>query len=122
VLRDLLPDEYATFDFPDPSGVNGLRHVTTAPPQALFFMNSEFVDDAAARTADHLIATVGDESARIVAAYRLILGRDPLAEEKNEAAALLAALDGSGRQDPEHHRWSAFLQSLFATAEFRYVL
>ncbi len=122
VLRDLLPDEYATFDFPDPSGVNGLRHVTTAPPQALFFMNSEFVEDASLAAADRILSGEGDESARIDAAYRLLLGRDPDAIEREDAAGFLASIDASGRENADRHRWSVFVQSLFATAEFRHVL
>lgn len=122
VLRDLLPDEYATFDFPDPSGVNGLRHVTTAPPQALFFMNSGFVEESAHATAGRLLESGEDEAERVTAAYRLILGRDPSAEERIDAEDLLSSLDTSGLEGPERHRWSVFVQSLFATAEFRYVL
>jgi hypothetical protein len=122
ILRDLLPDEYATFDFPEPSGVNGLRHVTTAPPQALFFMNSEFVEDAAFAAADRLLDGSADESSRIGAAYRLLLGRDPDANEREDAAGFIDSLQVSGREDPERHRWSVFVQSLLATAEFRHVL
>ncbi len=122
VLRDLLLDEYATFDFPDPSGVNGLRHVTTAPPQALFFMNSEFVEGAALSTAGRILESADEDAARITAAYRLVLGRDPTGEERADATALLTSLDASGRNDPEAYRWSVLVQSLFATAEFRYVL
>lgn len=122
VLRDLLPDEYATFDFPDPSVVNGLRHVTTAPPQALFFMNSDFVENAAFAATDRVLGTGGGETSRIDAAYRLLLGRDPDATEREDATAFLASINDSGRDDPEHHRWSVFIQSLLATAEFRHVL
>jgi hypothetical protein len=122
VLRDLLPDEYATFDFPDPSGVNGLRHVTNAPPQALFFMNSEFVEDASLAAADRILSGEGDESARIGAAYRLLLGRDPDAAEREDAASFLASIDASGRENADRHRWSVIVQALFATAEFRHVL
>jgi hypothetical protein len=122
VLRDLLPDEYATFDFPDPSGVNGLRHVTTAPPQALFFMNSGFVEEVSLAAADRILSGEAEDSARIEAAYRLVLGRDPDSAEREDAAGFLASLDGAGREDPDLHRWSVFVQSLFATAEFRHVL
>lgn len=122
ILRDLLPDEYATFDFPDPSGVNGLRHVTTAPPQALFFMNSRFVEDAALRTADRVMELAPSARDRITQAYRLILSREPDTEEIDEAESLMGALDVSGLKDPERYRWSVFVQSLFAGAEFRYVL
>ena len=122
ILRDLLPDEYATFDFPDPSGVNGLRHVTTAPPQALFFMNSRFVEDAALATTDRLLEAEDDASSRIDAAYRLLLGRDPESVEREDAVEFLDSLKVSGREDKDRYRWSVLVQSLLATAEFRHVL
>ncbi len=43
VLRSLVPPLYSTFDFPDPCQISGQREVTTVAPQALFFMNGEFV-------------------------------------------------------------------------------
>jgi len=118
ILRDLLPDEYGTFDFPDPSGVNGLRHVTTAPTQALFFMNSPFVESAARRTAHRLLDSAGSDRDRITQAYRLILGRNPNSQEIDDALALF----DSSHADTATHRWTILIQSLFATAEFRYIL
>ncbi|MCB1063506.1 MAG: DUF1553 domain-containing protein [Verrucomicrobiae bacterium] len=122
VLRDLLPDEYGVFDFPDPSSINGLRHVTTAPPQALFFMNSRFIERTAAATVDRLFELAGSNEDRITTAYRLILSRAPDPEEVASAKALMSDLDTEGLNDPEAYRWSVFIQGLFASAEFRYVL
>ncbi len=95
ILRDLLLDEYATFDFPDPSSANGLRHVTTAPTQALFFMNSGFVETAAARNANRLLESEMPVADRTSLAYRLVLGRDPSSEEIDEAEDLVSSIDTS---------------------------
>ncbi|MCB1089600.1 MAG: DUF1553 domain-containing protein, partial [Verrucomicrobiae bacterium] len=122
VLRDLLPDEYGVFDFPDPSSVNGLRHVTTAPPQALFFMNSGFVQEAADRTVGRLLKSDDSTRKRVIAAYRTILGREPEAAEIEDASALMQSLDDSGNRDAETFRWAALVQALLSSAEFRYVL
>jgi hypothetical protein len=122
VIRDFLPDEYGVFDFPDPSSVAGQRHVTTAPPQALFFMNSRFVEDCAYDLADRLFDLAETEPDRIDIAYELILNRKPDSEEREAATRLMDSLDTSGLQDSQGYRWATFLQSLYASAEFRYVL
>ena len=121
VLRDLLPDEFGVFDFPDPSSVNGLRHVTTAPPQALFFLNSGFVSNAAYDTARRILEQKKGDSERIDLAYETILSRRPDSEEKQDALKLMRGLDPGNARDPEAYRWSIFIQGLFAGTEFRYV-
>ncbi len=122
VLRDVLPDEYGVFDFPDPSSVNGLRHITTAPPQALFFMNSRFVSNAAYDTAYRIFDLAKSDRDRGDLAYQLLLSRPPSAEERSGALELMRGLDVSGLKDPEAYRWAVFIQALFSGAEFRYVL
>ncbi len=111
VLRDLLPDEYGVFDFPDPSSVNGQRHITTAPPQALFFMNHRFVEEAASQLAENLAASEQSIGDRIDLAYQTILSRPPTNGEREAALELIRELD-----------FASFIQALFAGAEFRYVL
>src|SRR5207249_5595910 len=43
VLRDRLPDVLDLFDFAEPSLVTGDRQTTNVPVQALYLMNSQFV-------------------------------------------------------------------------------
>jgi len=123
VLRDLLPEEYGTFDFPDPTSINGLRHVTTAPPQALFFMNSRFLEDAAGDTASRLIETESDADQRLTLAYQLLFARKPTTIESEEARDLLRSVDSgdSSAADRERDRWAFLIQGLMASTEFRYV-
>lgn len=122
VIRDFLPDEYGIFDFPDPSAIASQRHVTTAPPQALFFMNSRFVEncarDAALRILESSAATKED---RLTLAYRNILGRPPVGGEIDDTTDLMGGLDTTGLENPELYRWTTLIQALFASAEFRYV-
>jgi hypothetical protein len=119
VLRDKLSEEYSLFDFPNPCLLQGQREVTTVAPQALFFMNGDFVVKCARETAEQLLADVGKtDSERAAWAYRRVLRRPPTTEEMADAAALVASLD---RDVSEAYRWSALIQALFATAEFRYV-
>jgi hypothetical protein len=122
VIRDFLPDEYGVFDFPDPSSVAGQRHVTTAPPQALFFMNSRFVEDCAYDMVDRLFELGDSQEERIDKAYQIILSRFPDADEVRSAVELMKHLDTDGLKDPDSYRWATLVQSLYASAEFRYLL
>ena len=116
VLRDLLPDIYKTFDFPEPTQIQGQREVTTVPGQALFFLNSRLVIGVAADTATRLLgdSTLRSDEARIARAYSLLLGREPLKEEIADARAYLTS-------SPDAAQWASFLQALMAGTEFRYV-
>jgi len=119
VLRDKLSEEYSLFDFPNPCLLQGQREVTTVAPQALFFMNGDFVVGCARETAEQLLSTAGPTDAQRAAwAYQRVLRRPPTDEETADAAALVTSLD---RDLSDAYRWSALIQALFATADFRYV-
>jgi hypothetical protein len=116
VLRDLLPDIYKTFDFPEPTQIQGQREVTTVPGQALFFLNSRLVVSVASDAAERLLAdaTLRTDDARTTRAYAILLSREPSREELADARAFLTAT-------PDAARWAAFLQALMAGTEYRYV-
>ncbi|MEQ1861040.1 MAG: DUF1549 and DUF1553 domain-containing protein [Chthoniobacteraceae bacterium] len=112
VLRSLLPSMHELFDFADPSQIKGQRDVTTVAAQALYFVNNEFVADMARGAAEALLAEKGDEAKRIELAYLRVLARKPTPEEIADARSYL--------EKPGD--WATFVQALFASAEFRYVL
>ncbi|MCB1234306.1 MAG: DUF1549 domain-containing protein, partial [Verrucomicrobiae bacterium] len=116
VFRSKLPGMFTVFDFAEPDQVNGHRDVTTVAPQALFMLNNEFVIDCADRAADRLLAreTLKTDADRVVFAYADTLCRKPSAAERENAAAFLSAGEDS------RQTWSAFLQALYSSAEFRY--
>jgi hypothetical protein len=118
VLRDLLPEIYKTFDFPEPTQIIGRREVTTVPAQALFFMNSEFAASAASAAATRILddKSLRDDEARIRRAYAVLLGREPARDEIADAAAVLAEEKGTPSAG-----WISLAQSLMAGTEFRYV-
>lgn len=123
VLRSLLPEEYSTFDFPDPHQIMGQREVTTVAPQALFFMNSDFVTDCARGAAAGLLKEeTRSESQRIRLAYLRLLGREPDEEEIQEAISLLRDLSPpAASRSPDQYCWTVLIQALMSSAEFRYV-
>lgn len=102
VLRDLLPDAYSTFDFPPPTQIKGQRDVTTAAPQSLWFMNSGF--------SERIASAVAERESDVAGLYRLLLSREPTAEEVADAKELIAEAG-----------LVALAQALIGSAEFRYV-
>jgi hypothetical protein len=118
VIRDRLLEPLALFDFADPSVVTGERATTTGPAQALYFRNAPFVIRQAEALAERLRAVEGGDARRVERAYRLAFARAPTDEERDRALAFLRAF-AVPRSMPD--AWSAFCQTLFASAEFRYV-
>lgn len=119
VMRSLLPEMYQTFDFPDPSQIQGQRDVTTVAPQALFVMNHDLVIGCARETAQMLLAARGRSPAeRVQTLYLKLLSRPATSEEVAAALRFLSDLQTSTRAD-ESTNWTILIQALFATAEFR---
>jgi hypothetical protein len=119
VLRDRLPDVLDLFDTAEPSLVTGDREVTNVPVQALYLMNSPFVQDRAKGLASRLEREADTRPKQIRRAFLLCYGRAPDADEARMAAAYLdrgrqTADDSTGRPTLE-----SFCQALLSTAEFR---
>lgn len=117
-FRNSMLDVFEIFDAANPNSVVGKRNESTRPAQALFLMNSPFV---AAQAKDAARRILADEdfrnmpvADRIDYAYRLCLGRLPVADEK----AVLLEVVGD---DPDSEVvWSEVLHSLFASFSFRH--
>jgi mono/diheme cytochrome c family protein len=97
------------FDFPDPAATADQRSETNVPLQGLFFLNSEFVIEQAGRLAK-LLATGGDDSARIQRAYELLFSRPAKPAEVQLGIDFL-------RAGP----WEQYAQALLSSAAFYYV-
>ena len=116
VIRSGLHEYLTAFDFPDPSMPVGKRNETTVAPQALYMMNSEFVEQAAQRLANRLIAEHPTESARIEATYLRVLGREPAPKERVYWSVFLQ----NERRSPEE-AWPSVIRVLFSSNDFIYV-
>jgi hypothetical protein len=114
-FRNAMPEMLEVFDAADPSTVTGKRNSGTVAPQALFMLNHPFVLEQSKHTAARLLAEKhADDAARLTRAYRLTLGREPTAGEREVAQRFLK---GKNEKDA----WTAIFHALFASAEFRYV-
>jgi hypothetical protein len=115
VFRNRLLELFEVFDFADPNLVLGKRNVSTVAPQALYLMNSPFVQAQARAAAETALAVGGDDARRLDIGYRTALGRPPTARERELALAYLHAT-------PDRRAgWERLYQVLFACVDFRYV-
>src|SRR5690606_16373242 len=90
LLRGLTPTSLAVFDFAEQGMVTGSRDETTVAPQALYLLNNELVLQQSRQIAVRIMTNEADETGRIQAAFRSILGREPSTDEIKQTAAYLA--------------------------------
>jgi hypothetical protein len=123
ILRDRLPDVLELFDFAEPSLVTGARETTNVPLQALYLMNSPFVQAQARALAARLMKNRSSEDEQIRRAFLHCYCREPDAVERQLAVEFLAA----ARQQAATHEksgedvFASYCQALLAAAEFRNV-
>jgi len=115
VLRNgRIPEMLEVFDFPDPSQVTGRREASTSGPQALFLMNSTFMEQVAKELASPVFRA--SSAQRPETAYMLALNRPPTSVEVEAAQAWIKESTATPKE-----AWALFVQALLASPEFRYV-
>ena len=119
VSRQRLADVLKTFDFPDPLRHGEARDQTTTPLQQLYFLNSPFLLDRAARMVERINADnpAANPTDRVRTLYRLALQRDPTELEINRAVRFID--DDGGPDRPES--WSLLAQAVLIGNEFLFV-
>ena len=121
--RANLPALLNLFDFGDATTASGKRPHTTVAPQALFMMNSEFVDQRSENLAKELLdESSGDAARRAERAYLITLNRKPEAAEVDQALTYVANVRNTvdGKPSP-HGAWKSLLRILIASNDFIYV-
>jgi hypothetical protein len=128
VIRNDTPDMFQVFDFADPHVITGKRHITTAPTQALFMMNSPFMLARARQWSEALTATTpADDALRVASAYMQAFGRPAVAEEAERALQFLARYQAAlEKKEPEMEKrrllaWQSFCHALLASTELRFI-
>ncbi len=118
VVRNQMPEVLKLFDFADPNAVLGARNARTIPSQALYLMNSSFVENQAQHAAEQVMAFGESTDGRIERAYRLTQGLRPSAAASQRAKNYIQQRVA---ENDEPDAWSDFMASLFASASFRYI-
>lgn len=128
IVRDLIPEALSIFDFPDASLVSGSRDTTNVPSQSLYLMNNPQVQSAADAFAVRISKFPGTSAEKLIYAYQIAFGREPTADEKAAISMFWTRFSQQGahggRDAQARANFSAlstFCQSLFASAEFRYL-
>ena len=104
------------FDVASPDTHSPQRFQTTVPQQALFLLNSPFVQEQSRALAARVAEVTGTE-AKVKALYRLALGRNPSKDEAVHAAEFVADDDPKAT----FGRWPQMAQVLLLSNEFAFV-
>ena len=116
VFRNTPLEIMQVFDFADPNLVMGERTTSSVPTQALYLMNSSFVREQSKLATQRLLKEkLADESARIELAYRLALGRNATAREREIVLTFLK------EENEPHKAWIQVFQGLYASLDFRFL-
>ncbi len=123
ISRYRLDNFLQVFDYPNPSFTAEQRFTTNVPLQRLYFMNSSFVykqADAFARR----VNDEGNDTARILKAYRILFGRAPSeAEMKAGIEFFEAHPEAPGEQvaGQPSTAWKEYARVLLSSNEFEFV-
>ena len=117
LFRNTLLEGLETFDVANPNVVSGRRSETTLPTQALYMMNSPFVNAEAERAGKRISRNGVTDAERVRLAYRLALGREPSAIE----ADVVMEFIGKSKTGQKSRTWSALAHSLFGSVNFRHL-
>jgi hypothetical protein len=107
--RSNLPSLLNLFDFGDATTSGEARAQTNVAPQALYMMNSPFVEARAMRLAERM----GED---VEHAWMRILNRRPTAGDTESARTYVAEFPG-----PPALAWKSYYRTLLASNEFLYV-
>ena len=115
VDRQNLPNLFRTFDFAGPDTTCPQRFTTTVPQQALYLLNSPFIEAQAKRLGARSGVTSADDEERIRVIYRLAYQREPSAEELALAKGFVDEFV------PSAAAWERLGQALLVSNEMMFV-
>jgi len=122
VARNNPSTELSLFDGANPDFVSGQRNETTVPTQALYLLNSEFLQEQAAIVGRLAAKQGGLAGTEVDWLYETLLGRSPNPVERERALGLIADLSG-GSEDPKllAEATGHLAHLLMASTEFLYL-
>ena len=118
IVRDEEPRSLAVFDFADSSAIIGQRESSHTADQALYMLNNPFVIEQSRAMAERIGRACTNENDKVTMAFNLAYSRSPSAAELVETEKFLANFSNASQAGAG---LTAVCQSLFASAEFRFV-
>jgi hypothetical protein len=130
--RQNLPGLFRTFDFVAPDSSAPQRLQTAVPQQALYLMNSSFIQQQTTATANRISARwnshdSADLDRQVQDLYEVIYSRSPTTDERQLAKQFMAdhhQADSSkvaSGQAEEFSSWQEYVQALLLSNEFVFV-
>ena len=117
IVRDEEPRSLAVFDFADSSAIIGQRESSHTADQALYMLNNPFVIEQSRAMAERIGRACTNENDKVTMAFNLAYSRSP-SEAERETEKFLANFSNASQAGAG---LAALCQSLFASAEFRFV-
>ncbi|HKQ75685.1 MAG TPA: PSD1 and planctomycete cytochrome C domain-containing protein [Blastocatellia bacterium] len=121
--RANLPTLLNLFDFGDATTTSGKRQLTNVATQALFWLNSEFLNERAQSVAGSLLAQKElSDAARVEIAYARILNRNPGKDEVDQAVNYVAGFKQKfAGEKADQKAWQSLCRVLMSSNDFVYV-
>ncbi|MFT4548602.1 MAG: hypothetical protein ACI8XO_002335 [Verrucomicrobiales bacterium] len=117
VERQNLESVFRTFDFASPDAHCAQRHQTTVPQQALYMMNSPFIEELASKLSSTL--TEGNPEQRIAQLYRQIFSRTPDPDEVEIGKRFIKTAQQAPQTSPRwQHGYGSFENGKVAFTPF----
>jgi Protein of unknown function (DUF1553)/Protein of unknown function (DUF1549)/Planctomycete cytochrome C len=126
VNRDIVSSLSSTFDVANPNACTAKRPDTTVPQQTLFALNSEFIQDRAAKLAKLAEEHSTDATARIQWLYQRVYSRSPDEDElklslKFVSPAVAEVASAPAPSEAGASKWQQLAHVLLAGNEFVFV-
>lgn len=119
--RANLPALLNLFDFGDATTTASQRTSTIIAPQALFLMNSEFVEDRAKALAKQAAEKANSDADRMRTLYVRILGREASGAEVDDALSYLNKFRDKFPKRTADDAWMSLSRILLASNEYIYL-
>ncbi len=119
-FRNVRHPLFEVFDFADINQPISQRTTSTVATQALFLMNSPKVIAQARAAAEMILGSDGGTRELVTAAFQRALQRPPAPRELEQACHFLDASSTLSNEDTRD-LWARFIQTLWATPEFRFL-
>ncbi len=121
-FRNVRHPLFEVFDFADINQPIAQRTTSTVATQALLLMNSPKVIEQARAAADLVLKMPGNVETRIHAAFQRSLQREPTSSERAQILDYLqTSQSGNATAEDTRDLWARFIQTLWATPEFRFL-